>query len=338
MRNNVAVLISDVHFTVSTLEVASRAFLKAQFKAKILGVPLVVVGDTLDTKAVMRAECVNRLIELVSVHDAPPTIFLVGNHDLVNEKETAHSLNFLKRYATVVDTPRIGRLKNLEVLMIPYRSNLVELRSILQDKENPKTILMHQGLKGSASGEYFYDQTALNHDDVKDYRVISGHYHARQDIKTGDTGLFSYVGNPYTLNFGEANDPAKGYQILNSDGTLDIINLGLRRHVIHECDTSDASMRSCPLLGKDDILLVRIKGNSDDLTKITKEYFRTKAGLDKDFPFKLDFIPTDKPEIMQSKKYASPADSLNAFIDSLSNIEATRKERLKNIFKTTQQG
>lgn len=334
MRNEVAVLISDIHFTIPTLELASQAFLKAQFKAKILGVPLVVMGDTLDTKAVMRAECVNRLIELVSVYDAPPTIFLVGNHDLVNEKASAHSLNFLKKYTTVVDSPRVAHLKNLEVLMIPYKYNLAELRSILQDKGNLRTILMHQGLKGSASGEYFYDQTALNHDDVKNYRVISGHYHARQDIKTGDTGLFSYVGNPYTLNFGEANDPSKGYQILKSDGTLDFISLGLRRHVIYECDTDSNSMRSCPLLGKDDLLLVRVRGSSDRLTKITKEYFRIRASLDKNFPFKLDLIPTDTPSVTQSKKYLSPADSLDKFIDSLGSVESSRKERLKKIFKT----
>jgi len=123
MSKPAAVLISDIHFSLPNLELASAALLRAQFKAALLKVPLVIAGDLMDTKANMRAEVVNKLIQLFSVKDNPDTIILVGNHDLINEKGKSHSLNFLKPYTTVIDRPVTGELLNLEVMLIPYISD-----------------------------------------------------------------------------------------------------------------------------------------------------------------------------------------------------------------------
>ncbi|WP_206687817.1 hypothetical protein, partial [Streptococcus pseudopneumoniae] len=70
---------------------------------------------------------------------------------------------------------------------------------------------------------------------------LSGHYHRTQDIRCGRprkgaVGLFTYIGNPYTLSFGEASDGPKGYQVLFDDGTLEQIPTNLRKHIIVERD------------------------------------------------------------------------------------------------------
>jgi hypothetical protein len=56
MSKPVAVLISDVHFNLSTLELASSAMKMAQNRAVELNVPLVVAGDLTDHKAIIRGE------------------------------------------------------------------------------------------------------------------------------------------------------------------------------------------------------------------------------------------------------------------------------------------
>ncbi len=333
----VAVLISDIHFTVATLELAAVSFLRAQFKAKILGVPLIVMGDTLDSKAVMRAECVNRLLQLVSVKDAPQMIFVVGNHDLVNEKSKDHSLNFLKPYATVIDKPQFGYCKEIQCLIIPYQADPDVIKSILEDKEHPapRLILMHQGIDTADSGDYIQDKTAIPAAWVSNFRVISGHYHARQDIKTGKDGLFSYCGNPYTLTFGEAHDPAKGYQILYNDYTLEFVPTNLRKHIIHEADNV-LSLAACPKVTSDDLLWIKITGDKEFFAKCTKKYVAGYAGLDHDF--RLELIPRQLVTNTDSTLINTPKDlALDSVIDNISTFPADKKKRLKDLWRNLNQ-
>jgi DNA repair exonuclease SbcCD nuclease subunit len=338
----IAVMISDIHFTINTLEEASAVFLKAQFKAKTLGVPIVVAGDLLDAKAIMRAECVNRIIDLVSAKDAPDMIFLVGNHDKINEKSDSHSLNFLKPYAVVIDKPTQGHLSGKDVMFMPYQHDRKVIKRILDDEENPppNILIMHQGVMGSSAGHYIQDRSACPKEWFANYRVISGHYHERQDIKCGApqkccVGLWSYLGNPYTLSFAESNDPEKGFQILNDDGSMEFEPTNLRKHYIIELSYADSNFT----LKSDkrneiypaDLVWVKVYGNQEDLQNATKELVRDYIAR-KDF--KLEFIPqestTDKNIELKSKNKEQVLDEL---IDSLTNVSVGQKQRLKSIWR-----
>ncbi len=59
MNKPKAVLISDLHFTPSTLELASSALIQAKDAAIRLDIPLILCGDTLDTKDIIRARLVD---------------------------------------------------------------------------------------------------------------------------------------------------------------------------------------------------------------------------------------------------------------------------------------
>lgn len=352
-RQPIAVLISDIHFTVNTLEEAATSFLRAQFRAKMLDVPLVVAGDTLDSKAVMRAECVNRLLQLVSVKDAPEMIFLVGNHDLCNEKGREHSLNFLKPYATIVETPQYGMFGMYEVALIPYQADKQRIIDFLKfdayhdatDEENEYfhvqhkkiMVIMHQGLNGSASGEYFQDRTALNKEDLAGWRVISGHYHARQTIELPEGGKFDYIGNPYSLGFGEANDPEKGYQILYSDGSLEFVPTQLRKHIIIEDNLATGEYKwsfgpGYATADRKDIFWVKIKAPSDVLSTFDKNEWAKDRGVPKNF--RLDLIPTEA--VISPTEEAKPqtqTEIMDNLIDGIINTNSERKERLKSLYK-----
>lgn len=337
----IAVLISDIHFTIATLEEASQSLLKAQFKAVSLDVPLVLMGDTLDAKAMIRAECANKIIEMLSVHDAPPTIVLVGNHDKINEKSVEHSLNFMKPFCTVVDTIKSGDLMGTDVTIIPYQHDIQVIKNLLDDHEHPpsRILLMHQGIQGSSAGHYIQDKTAIPQDWIKNHRVISGHYHARQDIdcypeaKLGYfpyQGIASYVGNPYSLGFGEANDGPKGYQVLYSDGSLEFINTNLRRHRVISFNLNDMAA-TIPGFTDTDILWVKITGESDKLAQLSKEKVADLIGIKQDF--RLDLIPTDTKSIAKTDNNAPQTEILDSVINNLQNTDEDRKTRLKELWR-----
>lgn len=328
MSTPVAVLISDIHFTVPTLELAATSLLKAQFRAKMLGIPLIIAGDTLDTKAIIRAECANRLMRLLAVQDAPETYILVGNHDLLNEKGDDHSLQFLHGFCTkIVAAPTKVTLGGKQVLLLPYMSDSKKIEDILKDEETPKTIIMHQGVMGANMGHYIKDTSSLPPKAFDGYRVISGHYHRTQTIKCGKTGSFTYIGNPYTLSFGEAHDGPKGYQILMSDGSLEQVVLPLRKHVIVE---TSIKLETKVVCNKDDLLWVKMKGSSSELSKVSK--VEIGKGLIGHTNFKLDLIPIDSEPTTKSVEDQTPQTLLDSLIDGLKD-SISHKQYLKNLYK-----
>lgn len=322
-----AVLISDVHYSLSTLWLAEAAMRQAIIKANELKVPLIVAGDLHETKANLRGECVNAMIETFKLCNAPPYI-LIGNHDRLNEKAPEHALNFLKEHAVIIDYRTSKPLKGIGYF-IPYAHDAQDLKDYLKTLPDGSQIIMHQGIQGSNSGEYFQDKSAIQHSDVSNFRVISGHYHARQDIKTGrprkgSVGLYSYIGSPYTMTFGEANDPYKGFQILMNDGTLEFVSTNLRKHVIVEIDENKRIRTGH--IGVNDLVWVKARGTKTWLSKISKESFKAH-GVPIDF--RLELIPTD--DIPTPKIAAkTQAELLDTIIDKQS---IDNKTHLKSLWK-----
>lgn len=319
---------SDIHYSVPTLKLADAAMRQALDKANELEVPLIVSGDLHDSKANMRAECVNAMIETFKLAHQKPYV-LVGNHDKINEKSAEHSINFLDPYCHLIDNLR-GVLIYNHIFCIPYHHDVADLLTVLRGVPKGSTIIMHQGIEGSHSGEYLQDKSAITKQDVAGLRVISGHYHRRQDIELPNGGLWSYVGNPYTLNFGEASDPEKGFQILMDDGSLEFVPTNLREHVVIDC-TVDGMKGEVIFLGEErDLVWVKLRGSKQELSKWTKTDIATNLDIIQDF--RLELIHTDS-EIKAEKQNLSQGPLLDLLIDSLSDASAERKRRLKTLWK-----
>lgn len=316
-----AVVISDIHFTPQTLEIASEAFLLAQKKALELGVPLVVSGDTLDTKDIMRAQCVNKIIQLIECSPRLEHYFLVGNHDMLNEKGSGNSLNFLNLLtnSTLISVPTHA----LDMYFIPYQNSIEAFASLVKGKKG--IIIAHQGIQGANMGHYVQDKTSINPIQLPGKRIISGHYHQRQDLKLPKKGLWSYVGNPYTLSFGEAKDPEKGFQILMEDGSLEFVPTNLRQHKIYEISI-DQLESDLPSVNSNDVLWLKLTGSSIDLEKLNKKALGEKLFGHSNFRF--DKIPTETPIFEIPTVTVSKMDLLNHVIDntdeSLENKEALK--------------
>lgn len=336
MSNPKAVLISDIHFSLSTVNIAAAALNQAMVKAKQLNVPLIIAGDLHDTKALLRGECVNKLLDIFKNYACLPKdkIFLmIGNHDLLNEKSKDHSLAFLAPYVTLVDRPRsFESLPN--ITLIPYFSSSDELQQFIFNECVPgETLIMHQGLMGAAMGEYTVDRTSLPPETFADFRVISGHYHKAQDIKCGRPrkgaiGLFSYIGTPYTITFAEANDGPKGFRILLENGLLESVPTNLRKHVIVE-RTADTVLDPIPELAPGDLLWLKVRGPATELEKLNKKAIGLKHLGHQNFKFDKIY---DDVKVVEQVKSLTDSEIFDELIDGSSESKPMKK-RLKEMWR-----
>lgn len=337
MNKPLAVIISDIHYNINTLPLADAAMRQAINKANELDVPLIVAGDLHDTKANLRGECINAMIETFKKCVEVPYV-LVGNHCRINEKAPAHSLNFLQPYANIVDSPLW--CKSAAAWLLPYYHDPEECRSDIKDLRSNRLgglFIMHQGIEGSHSGDYIQDKSAIRPEDVAGMRVISGHYHRRQTITLPYGGTWNYIGNPFTLNYAEASDPPKGFQVLMSDGSLEFVPTNLRKHVILEIAFDKENTLNLPSAKhcvSEDLVWVKVAGSKEQLIKeiVSKAALSTFLGLNSSF--RLDLIPTDsKTTAPDPSLKLSQGPLLDSLIDSLGNTSDERKTRLKQTWK-----
>lgn len=321
-----AVLISDIHYNVNTLPLADASLLQAIYKANALDVPLIVAGDAHDSKANLRGECVNAIITTISKCNHVPYV-IIGNHSRINEKSHEHSLNFLEKYAHIVNVPT----RALGMHLIPYQYDLAALRRYLINLPKHSTLIMHQGIKGAHAGEYIQDKTAINKQDVLGHRVISGHYHNRQDIELGDDGLWTYIGNPYTLGFGEANDPDKGYLVLMQDNTVSFQPTNLRKHIIINVDLNKDIK---PLqVRPEDLVWIKVLGTKKLHTLFPKDKVADMLGLT-GMAFKYDLIVTDVKPLVTFNSVNQTSDAVfDSMIDSISDATNDKKSTLKTMWR-----
>jgi len=335
MSKPIAVLGADFHFNINTLSLANAAAKQLIAKANELGVQAVFAGDTHDTKAYLRAECEETMLNTFAEARIDPLV-LIGNHCRRNERSPEHALHFLKGVAHIIYKPCTWSYGALTATLIPYQHDPEDFRKAI-NQSNP-LVICHQGLIGADMGHYVQDKSAITKEDVADYRVVSGHYHRRQDIKCGRPrkgalGLFSYIGNPYTLSFGEAKDPPKGFQILMDDGTLEFVPTNLRQHIKAEETVADfldgAGQSFLQYVREQDLLRLVLRGTSAQLASLSKKDISKIIGRE---DFKYDPIRTDVGTEAKVTPKMSHTEAMDAMIDG-SQDEPGRKTELKKLYR-----
>lgn len=309
-------MIADVHYNVHTLPLADNAMRQAIMKANKLNIPLIVAGDLHDTKANLRGECVNQMLKTFSLCETPCYI-LRGNHCSINEKSKEHSLNFLKGLAYIVDDFHYA--SDLDIYMMAYQHNPDDARRNLKSIPTNSIVIMHQGIQGHDMGDYIQDKSAINMIDIEGLKVHSGHYHYRNDI---------YIGNPYTISFGEANDPEKGFKVLHTNGSAEFIPTQLRKHTI--VNMNAYAQYDKKDLNSGDLLWVKVTCLRSDVSRFTKDFISMVLSWRESFKLTYEFLDTksktNTPKTSQSELF----DSL---IDNMSELPET-KLRLKDMWKT----
>lgn len=336
MSKPVCVITGDIHFNLQTLELASSALRQLLAKAKELNVPAVLNGDTLDQKALIRGEVANRLIEILETADPTQVYINTGNHDLINQKATESSLNFLRPYAQVISVPTY--VEALKSWIVPYFSDNQNLQDFLNTVPKGSRLIVHQGVIGADLGHYVKDSSSLPPESFADFRTVASHFHKRQDIKCGRprkgaVGLFSYCGSPYSISFSEANDGPKGINVLYDDGTLELVPTNLRKHWKLDLDLEGLQLfldtGAHPATA--DLVWLRIKGPASELAKVKKADLAKVLGVDY---FKLDkvAVETERLDDEDKAEAKSGGDLLDALIDK-GEEPAEEKVVLKNLWR-----
>lgn len=329
-KTALAVLISDTHYSLSTYQIADQAWRQAVDKAYELRVPLIDAGDLTNDKAIMRAEVMNTLIKTMEyAQDKDVEVYcLIGNHSLINEKGSEHALNFLKPYCNVIDKVCQGP----GVYFIPYQSKADKFLDALAIIPNGSIVIAHQGTKGGVMGDYIQDHSAFDPGVAEGYKIYCGHYHQHYTL-----GSTVSIGNPYTLSFGEVNDPPKGFLILYSDGSFERVLTNLRRHVVitahvDELPYPDLLQYSSGGYPKyQDLIWIKVRGPRSDLDKLDKVALGNHLFGHSDF--KLDKIYTENEiQIEPTVKPLTAPEAFDFIIDQTHESEA-QKEYIKQLYR-----
>ena len=276
MENNLFVAISDVHISLKNLTVATQVLKQALDKARELKIPLFIAGDLNDTKALMRSEWVEVLIQLFGQEFKDiPIYILVGNHDLNNKNSDQNSLNFLNLIpnVTVIDKTSCLTFGEVEFGVIPYMPTkegfLAASESIVS-----KYLLCHQGFMGAFMGDYVVDESSVDPKLLKDFKqVYSGHYHKHQRVEDN----IMYFGSPFTVNFGESKQEKFIWVVEKVADGLNAkpILTNVRRHVQFTVE-EDTGLKM-PDIKPDDLVKIIRKGTKEfALAKINYSYIPSK--------------------------------------------------------------
>ena len=204
------VVVGDIHAKPTNLEETDR--LINWISTIEPSLPIVFLGDQLDTFGVARVEVINywikalgRLLESRTGH----IYFLVGNHDMNH----AGTHNFIDLFGidpriTIVDSPMVLG----DMFMMPFvRDNAIFTQQINQS--TAKVALCHQEFNGAMFENGFYAPHGVDLETITTKSwVISGHIHEKQHL--GEKVF--YPGTPRPLTKSDANK-VKGIHIINLD-------------------------------------------------------------------------------------------------------------------------
>jgi len=215
-------IIGDIHCRPDNLNKVNELFNIIESKQ----LPVILLGDVLDTKEVIRGKCLNLIYNRLKSSKLKYNI-LVGNHCWFNNEQSDHSLRVLNSLPNVrvIDTPTF-LYNNMNVILVPYYRNPAKfLHSITFS--SIEFVIGHQGVKEFTLGSGYTEDEAVDLKDLTRFKqVIMGHYHTPMD-----KGNVVYVGSPFSHSFGESNEN-KRLAIFHTDlGIIEYIPLDLPRHV-----------------------------------------------------------------------------------------------------------
>lgn len=323
-----AVVISDIHYSLSTYKIADIAFRAAIDKAAELDVPLIDCGDLTNDKALLRAEVVNTLLATMKYAQSKEVdvYLIIGNHSLINEKSKEHALNFLIPYAIIIDETRY---KSKRFAFIPYQHNPNDFYEAINTFPKGSIVYAHQGTIGGQLGDYIKDSSAIDPLKVKEYRLFLGHYHKHYELENTVS-----IGNPYTLTFGEAGDGDKGFLIVYEDGSYTREVLNIRRHRILDLNASGLKLVGTLPVLPNDLLWVKLRGTYSELKSFSKAQIGKILGVQS---FKLDKIYEDLVELSAPAENRTAEELLDALIDQSNDTDASKtylKELWRNLLET----
>ena len=174
---------------------------------------IIFCGDWHHNRSEISVNTLQTSADILKILDKYNKIMVLGNHDIYyKHRIDVNSLSIFKdrKNITIVDSVDSVKLFDKTITFCPWNTDLVNI---------PKSdiIFGHFEIKTFKMNSYKVCEEGLSVNDLLDRSslVISGHFHQRHE-KEFSKGKILYVGNPFQMDFGDA-DNTKGYYILDID-------------------------------------------------------------------------------------------------------------------------
>lgn len=262
-------VIGDPHITHKSLDKGYRLFQTIEE----LGNPVIILGDLLDNKEVIRGKCLNLWFNYLKSSKLQ-FVNLVGNHDFFNLEGLDHSLKPLTSIPNVRIIDSVVEHPTLPFVFFPYIHDKHKLKElVLKYASKDKVAFGHFDMLGFDFGNGHISEVGLSVEDFQGYkRVISGHYHKYQQ-----TGNFTYLGTPFSHSFGEANqDKFLGLYTVDTD-KLDLLPTTFPKHVSLKVDFSkrgvDKRVTEFIMENQGNIVRIQMHGPQEKIETFDKSRF-----------------------------------------------------------------
>lgn len=256
---------TDLHLTDNPMDEYRFAFIEQHFPAECKagkGVDgILILGDLTEEKDRHSARLVNRIVRaLDKLSRIAPTVVLMGNHDYHDEGhpffEFLSHIENLRFISAVTDGQEMGppfvKLFR-DYLFLPHtRAYLKDWEKYIKDGWGGfDAIFAHNTFDGADTG-YGRKLEGIPVDVFgKKAQVLAGDIHAPQTL-----GPVTYIGSPYTVDFGDDYDPRLMFIEGNKVKWRSVGNYTQKRlvHITHGKDLLDYKKQ----IQEGDILKVRV--------------------------------------------------------------------------------
>jgi predicted phosphodiesterase len=222
-----ALAIADLHLSAKTRDEYRFAVMKqiAELIEKHKVAELLILGDLTEEKDFHAATLVNDVVEIIfSLSQFCKVYILRGNHDYTSAD--CPFFHFLRRLKHVRWINKVTRL-DLSIghcLFLPHTREWEKDWALFPHLAEVDWVFAHNTFEG-AETEHGKKLSGIPTDIFDETRVISGDIHTPQTL-----GSVTYVGSPYTVDFGDAFEPRA--LLIERDGFTSIALPGPQKRLI----------------------------------------------------------------------------------------------------------
>lgn len=250
-------IIGDPHLVRKSLDKSSKLF----DLIDNYNMPILLLGDQLDTKSVIDGYALNFLYKRLS-ESKNQWILLVGNHDLFDlDDNSHHSMEVFKALPNVTIIDKVIEIDGY--YFMPYIHSQKILNEELSKISKGSTILGHFEISGLDFGNgRICDSGMVEHSFKKFKRVISGHFHKPQQ-----KGNITYIGTAFSNDFGETDQDKFIACLDRQKDTLELIPTDFPKHKTIQVDAANPVVLT---YNPQDIVRVVLKGTSEQIAAVPR--------------------------------------------------------------------
>lgn len=274
----IAIFLTDTHLKKDNLDLVYNIFKQALDLADDLGLDEVYHGGDFFTNRIAQnlqtLLTFSKILKLFKKRDVK-LVGIPGNHDKTNQDSEDSYLDIFSNYPSleIVRDSKVIVKKDISIGFLPfftksYSERTKKLKSQTKKLKTTKNILItHKAFNGvrNNDGTLVDDGATIKSVKFWDY-VYVGHYHDASQVGKN----IIYTGSSYQSNFGE-NIEDKGFQILMSDGTMELHRSDFPKYIKVKLDISDDIDNEIEMYSEtDNNIRFVFTGDKSDISKIDR--------------------------------------------------------------------